>query len=278
MRALRFFLPVFVALAIASPALASGPVFVVVPTTPAEAQASASTSTSLPGNRPDIERNLRADHMALARARHEVRRTRAAASRARQATVSAQSLSSWLEADKQSVQLGVAAESAVARRDGLEKSIAELETELQATQAPAFDPMLPASAAPNGAEAVSIAEQYLGVPYRWGGSSPAEGFDCSGLTMYVYAQLGIALPHYAAAQWSEGVQVDPSSLEPGDLVFFEPGLDGPGHVAIFVGGDQIIEAPHTGDVVKLASLSATAGALGFVGAVRPASALASLFP
>lgn len=115
------------------------------------------------------------------------------------------------------------------------------------------------------------------MPYRWGGSTPG-GFDCSGLTMYVYAQLGIQLPHYAAAQWSEGVPVDPSLLEPGDLVFFEPGVDGPGHVAIYAGGDQIIEAPHPGDVVKFASLSETAARLGFVGAIRPADAAASLFP
>jgi cell wall-associated NlpC family hydrolase len=202
----------------------------------------------------------------------------AAASRARHAKLSAKALSSWLEADKRSVQLGLAEESAVARRDRLEESIAELEAEMQPIPASALASMTPQSGAPVGAEAVSIVERYLGVPYRWGGSSPAEGFDCSGLTMYVYAQLGIQLPHYAAAQWSEGVQIDPSLLEPGDLVFFESGPDGPGHVAIYVGADQIVEAPHSGDVVKLASFSGTAGALGFVGAVRPADALASLFP
>ena len=180
-----------------------------------------------------------------------------AASRARRARLSAKGLSSWLEADKRSVQLALAEESAVARRDRLEERIAGLEAEMQAIPAPALASMTPPSGASVGAEAVSIAEQYLGVPYRWGGSTPAEGFDCSGLTMYVYAQLGIQLRHYAAAQWSEGVQIDPSLLEPGDLAFFEPGPDGPGHVAIYVGGDQIVEAPHSGDVVELlfASLS-----------------------
>jgi len=198
-------------------------------------------------------------------------------SHARLATMSTTALSDWLQAEKRSVQLRLAEQSAVARRERLEERIAQLEKELQPLPAPMLDWTMPSVGAPLGVEAVSIAEQYLGVPYRWGGSSPSGGFDCSGLTMYVYAQLGIQLPHYAAAQWNEGAQIDPSELEPGDLVFFEPGLDGPGHVAIYAGGDQIIEAPHAGDVVKFATLSETAGALGFVGAVRP-SALSTLFP
>src|SRR5207249_8329408 len=70
-----------------------------------------------------------------------------------------------------------------------------------------------------GGQAVAIAEQYLGVPYVWGGASPS-GFDCSGLTMYVYAQLGVSLPHNAAAQYSVLPHVSESDLEPGDLVFF----------------------------------------------------------
>jgi peptidoglycan DL-endopeptidase CwlO len=96
---------------------------------------------------------------------------------------------------------------------------------------------------------VGIAMQYLGVPYVWGGSSPS-GFDCSGFVMYVYAQVGVSLPHYTGAQWSYGVPVSRSDLEPGDLVFF----DGLGHVGIYVGGGQFIHAPQTGDVVKISSL------------------------
>ncbi|MGH2936460.1 MAG: NlpC/P60 family protein [Gaiellaceae bacterium] len=97
---------------------------------------------------------------------------------------------------------------------------------------------------------VSIAMQYLGVPYVWGGSSPA-GFDCSGFVAYVYAQVGVSLPHYTGAQWLAGVPVSRSDLQPGDLVFF----DGLGHVGIYVGGDQFVHAPHSGDVVKIDSLS-----------------------
>jgi cell wall-associated NlpC family hydrolase len=97
---------------------------------------------------------------------------------------------------------------------------------------------------------VAIAMRYLGVPYVWGGSSPS-GFDCSGFVAYVYAQVGVSLPHYTGAQWNMGVPVDRSDLQPGDLVFF----DGLGHVGIYIGGNEFIHAPHTGDVVKISSLT-----------------------
>ena len=93
--------------------------------------------------------------------------------------------------------------------------------------------------------------QYLGIKYQWGGASPDGGFDCSGLVMYVYGQMGVSLPHYTGAQWNVGVPVSRSDLQPGDLVFF----DGLGHVGIYIGGGQFIHAPHTGDVVKISSLS-----------------------
>jgi peptidoglycan DL-endopeptidase CwlO len=112
-----------------------------------------------------------------------------------------------------------------------------------------------------GGQAVAIAEQYLGTPYVWGGASPS-GFDCSGLTMYVYAQLGVSLPHNAAAQYGMGTPVPESSLEPGDLVFFY----GLGHVGMYVGGGSFIHAPHTGDVVKISSMADYQSA--YVGARR----------
>ena len=97
---------------------------------------------------------------------------------------------------------------------------------------------------------VGIAMQYLGVPYLWGGASPS-GFDCSGLIMYVYAKVGVSLPHNAAAQYGYGMPVSRDQLQAGDLVFF----NGLGHNGIYIGGGQFIHAPHTGDVVKISSIS-----------------------
>ena len=103
---------------------------------------------------------------------------------------------------------------------------------------------------PTHSSVVAIAEHYLGVPYRWGGASPS-GFDCSGLVMYVYAQVGVSLPHSSYSQYGMGSPVSRGDLQPGDLVFF----DGLGHVGIYVGGNSFIHAPHTGDVVKISSIS-----------------------
>ena len=109
---------------------------------------------------------------------------------------------------------------------------------------------------------VGIAMRYLGTPYVWGGASP-RGFDCSGFTMYVYAQVGVSLPHNAAMQYGMGVPVSRGDLQPGDLVFFY----GLGHVGLYIGGGSFIHAPHTGDVVKISSLSGSY-ASSFVGARR----------
>jgi peptidoglycan DL-endopeptidase CwlO len=111
---------------------------------------------------------------------------------------------------------------------------------------------------------VGIAMQYLGIPYLWGGSSPASGFDCSGFIMYVYAQVGVSLPHHAASQYSYGVPVSYDQLAPGDLVFF----NGLGHAGIYIGGGQFIHSPHTGDVVKISSLSDSWYAATYYGARR----------
>lgn len=97
---------------------------------------------------------------------------------------------------------------------------------------------------------VGIAMRYLGVPYVWGGSSP-RGFDCSGLVVYVFGQIGISLPHSTYALWNVGSAVSRDQLQPGDLVFFS----GLGHMGIYIGGGQFIHAPHTGDVVKISSMT-----------------------
>jgi cell wall-associated NlpC family hydrolase len=123
---------------------------------------------------------------------------------------------------------------------------------------------------------ISIAMQYLGVPYQWGGARPKTGFDCSGLVQYVFAQLGVPLVHYAAAQWHSpgGVWIPPDRLQAGDLVFFI-GSDGrrkaPGHVGIYIGDGYLIDAPHTGAVVRIDSLNERKLANQYVGARRIAS-------
>ncbi len=100
---------------------------------------------------------------------------------------------------------------------------------------------------------VAIAQRYLGVPYVWGGASPS-GFDCSGLTMYCYAQIGIGMSHGATDQQRQSKPVSLSALQPGDLVFFGSASYSH-HVGIYVGGGQMIHAPHTGTVVQYGSIS-----------------------
>jgi len=100
---------------------------------------------------------------------------------------------------------------------------------------------------------VAIAQRYLGVPYVWAGASP-KGFDCSGLTMYCYAQIGIGLSHGATDQQRASKPVSLGALQPGDLVFFGSASYSH-HVGIYVGGGSMIHAPHTGAVVSYGSIS-----------------------
>ena len=126
---------------------------------------------------------------------------------------------------------------------------------------PAAAPVeLPPTDGSLGARAVAVAMQYLGTPYVWGGSSPG-GFDCSGLTMYAYAQVGVSLSHYTGDQWNEGARVPSDQLLPGDLVFFHSDLH---HMGMYIGNGQMIHAPQTGDVVKISPLMDA-----YAGAVRP---------
>jgi peptidoglycan DL-endopeptidase CwlO len=122
----------------------------------------------------------------------------------------------------------------------------------------------PAPAAAGRAQrVVTIALRYLGVPYQWGGASPA-GFDCSGLVMYAYGRVGIALPHNGAMLWRKGRAVLRGNLEPGDVVFF----DGLGHVGIFIGRGRFVHSPNSGNVVKISRLSESWYRTTYVGARR----------
>lgn len=112
---------------------------------------------------------------------------------------------------------------------------------------PAKAPAKKPAAAPSGPKAqqvISIAKRYTGVPYRWGGTTPA-GFDCSGFTQYVYRQVGVSLPRTSGAQAGAGTRVSKAAARPGDLVWKS------GHVGIYLGNGMMIDAPSTGKSISV---------------------------
>lgn len=118
-----------------------------------------------------------------------------------------------------------------------------------------------------GKAVVRAALQMRGVPYSWGGGGPGGpsrgiaqgsnivGFDCSSLMQYAFSKYGVNIPRVTYDQFRAGTPVPVNRMQPGDLMFFNPGANGPGHVGIFVGNGKFLHAPQTGDVVKLANVS-----------------------
>jgi cell wall-associated NlpC family hydrolase len=150
---------------------------------------------------------------------------------------------------------------------GIESEIARLEAAAEAVaRASRYTPPSKEDYGDPGteprSEVVAIAKSKLGAPYRWAAAGP-DAFDCSGFTMWVYAQVGVSLPHSSRAQINSGPRVSRANLKPGDLVFF--GRGGIHHVGMYVGGGMYIHSPRTGDVVKISSLDRG----DYVGACRP---------
>lgn len=119
-----------------------------------------------------------------------------------------------------------------------------------------------------GERAAKMALKAVGVPYRWGGSSPATGFDCSGLVYWAYGRVGIDVPHSTYALYDLGRAVARSRLVPGDLLFFS----GLGHMGMYVGRGRMVHAPRSGRTVEVITLRGSPYAERFVGARRVAPA------
>jgi len=132
---------------------------------------------------------------------------------------------------------------------------------------PYLGPSLPAPPAPGGAggRALAAAETQIGVPYVWAGDTPGVGFDCSGLTMWAWAQAGVSLSHSAAAQYDETSHIPLSDLEPEDLLFYDEGTGTIGHVTMYVGPGEMIQAEETGTTIGITGIWSS----GLVGAGRP---------
>lgn len=121
------------------------------------------------------------------------------------------------------------------------------------------------------ARAVGLARSRIGAPYVWGAEGP-EAFDCSGLVLWVYGQLGLQVPRTAQQQFDWSTLIDPSQLQPGDLTFYEntyPSPDRITHVGIYAGGGMVVMATTTGDYVREMAMSDPYWSAHFVSAGRP---------
>lgn len=150
-------------------------------------------------------------------------------------------------AEKQQLMAGIESEIAALEQSQRARDLAAAQSEFAGESGGGYSGV---SYSGGGGDVVSIAMQFIGVPYVWGGSSPS-GFDCSGLTQFVFGQAGISIPRTASAQQGAGMPVGRGELAAGDLVFFgSPAY----HVGIYVGGGSMIHSPYPGSSVEVAPL------------------------
>ncbi|WCK57288.1 NlpC/P60 family protein (plasmid) [Aneurinibacillus sp. Ricciae_BoGa-3] len=156
-----------------------------------------------------------------------------------------------IEADKQKVLKQLADSKNTLQqqqRQLLQQQQEQAKLKLQQAQLPYADTAMLTYSSDKAKTVITTAEKYLGVPYVWGGTTPS-GFDCSGLMQYVFHSIGVNLPRVSQDQQNVGTMISPTQVQPGDLVFMGvPAF----HVGMYIGGGKWIEAPQTGDVVKIA--------------------------
>jgi cell wall-associated NlpC family hydrolase len=170
-----------------------------------------------------------------------------------------------------------------------ESSATVIVAALLGQHAPGCGPQVSEPGNPKAQVAVNAALSQLGVPYSYAGGNldgptlgqcvPGTdgwndchivGFDCSGLMLYAWGKAGVRVPHYTVAMWNDPATAritDKTQLQPGDMLMFEG--PPPGHVAMYIGNGQLVDAPHSGSVVKLESISDPWYARNYIGALRP---------
>ena len=160
--------------------------------------------------------------------------------------------------DQLKAQLSAQDADLAAKKDSIQKQLDDLQKLRLAAygpDGPALGNLRPAPCpaeyyGDKGSQAAKKACSLIGKPYIFGAAGPT-GYDCSGLTLVAWASVGVTLGHYTGWQWTEGKAVTRAQLRPGDLVFYFSDLH---HESIYVGGNYVAHAPHTGDVVRMAPL------------------------
>jgi cell wall-associated NlpC family hydrolase len=219
----------------------------------------ASSLNQITSHEADALRALKVSQLALDQARAV----------ARQQLMAQRKVASELKAHKQAIERALAEQQHLlaglqaAQRAHL-AALAAAQARAARAQAVNLQASLPTYNGPasgRAAVAVKFAYAQLGKPYSWGASGPSS-YDCSGLTMASWGAAGVSLPHSSAAQYGSGQHVSRSNIQPGDLVFFGSPIH---HVGLYVGGGNMIDSPHTGDVVKVQAAFRS----DYVGATRP---------